>query len=87
MEGAGRPRPFQTLQLKPDDRDSSVVPVELQQNLLAHNGRRSWLAIHEARIQFGPELDQATRPDRWHGSALFTRSQARYSVERALRYA
>lgn len=60
MEGGGRPRPFQTLQLKPDGRDSSVIPVKLQQNLLANNGRRSWLGIHETLIQFVLELDHVT---------------------------
>jgi hypothetical protein len=31
--GAGRPRPFQTLQLKPDGRDSNFNPLELQSEL------------------------------------------------------
>jgi hypothetical protein len=33
LAGAGRPRPFQTLQLKPDGRDSDFIPVDLQQDL------------------------------------------------------
>jgi hypothetical protein len=44
--GAGRPRPFQTLQLKPDSPDSNFNPLELQSEL-PRQLRPTIVALHE----------------------------------------